>query len=255
MSLALTVLGGSPAWPNPGQAASGYVIESDETRLLMDCGSGIAAELRARDPGPLSAIVISHFHADHWFDLVPLHYAYLFGSWDTRPHPALHLPPGGRDVLDSVARSWGGAVATFDEAYEITEFDPDEPLQIGDLRLTFLATRHYTTCYAIRIESEGRTLVYSADSGPLDGLGGFALGAELFVCEASLPDARADDAERGHMTPAEAAATAVEAQAGRLLLTHVPAENGEARVLADARAIFPGVVDLAQPGLRIDVGS
>ena len=29
MSLALTVLGGSPAWPNPGQAASGYVVESD----------------------------------------------------------------------------------------------------------------------------------------------------------------------------------------------------------------------------------
>ena len=84
MSLAFTVLGGSPAWPNPGQAASGYVVESDGTRLLMDCGSGIAAELRARDPGPLTAIVISHFHADHWFDLVPLHYAYLFGNWNTR---------------------------------------------------------------------------------------------------------------------------------------------------------------------------
>ena len=102
MSLTLTVLGGSPALPNPGQAASGYVIESDTTRLLMDCGSGIAAELRARDPGPLTAIAISHFHADHWFDLVPLHYAYLFGDWNTRPHPELHLPPGGRDILDSV---------------------------------------------------------------------------------------------------------------------------------------------------------
>jgi ribonuclease BN (tRNA processing enzyme) len=255
MSLALTVLGGSPAWPNPGQAASGYVIESDTTRLLMDCGSGIAAELRARDPGPLTAIAISHFHADHWFDLVPLHYAYLFGNWNTRPHPELHLPPGGRDILDSVARSWGGTVATFDEAYQIGEFDPGRRLEIGDLRLTFLETRHYTTCYAIRIESGERTLVYSADSGPLDGLGRFAERAELFVCEASLPDADADDRERGHMTPAEAAATAVEAAAGRLLLTHVPAESGLERVLADARGVFPGSVDVAQPGLRIEVGS
>ena len=254
MSLALTVLGGSPAWPNPGQAASGYVIESDTTRLLMDCGSGIAAELRARDPGPLTAIVISHFHADHWFDLVPLHYAYLFGNWDSRPHPDLHLPPGGRDILDSVARSWGGTVATFDDAYGISEFDPAAPLEIGDLRLTFLETRHYTTCYAIRIESGERVLVYSADSGPLDGLGEFARGAELFVCEASLPHATADDAERGHMTPAEAATTAVAAEAGRLLLTHVPAENGEARVLADARGVFAGTVQIAHPGLRIEVG-
>jgi ribonuclease BN (tRNA processing enzyme) len=253
MSLALTVLGGSPAWPNPGQAASGYVVESDGTRLLMDCGSGIAAELRARDPGPLTAIVISHFHADHWFDLVPLHYAYLFGNWNTRQQPDLHLPPGGRDVLDSVARSWGGTVATFDDAYAITEFDPAAPLQIGDLRLSFLATRHYTVCYAIRIECGGRTLVYSADSGPLDGLADFAEGAELFICEASLPDATADDPERGHMTPAEAAVTAVEAGAGRLLLTHVPAESGEERVLSDARAVFPGTVDVAHPGLRIEV--
>ena len=254
MSLALTVLGGSPAWPNPGQAASGYVVESDGTRLLMDCGSGIAAELRARDPGPLTAIVISHFHADHWFDLVPLHYAYLFGNWNTRQQPDLHLPPGGRGVLDSVARSWGGTVATFDDAYAITEFDPTAPLQIGDLRLSFLATRHYTVCYAIRIESGGRTLVYSADSGPLDGLADFAEGAELFICEASLPNATADDPERGHMTPAEAAVTAVEAGAGRLLLTHVPAESGEERVLSDARAVFPGTVDVAHPGLRIEVG-
>ena len=83
---------------------------------------------------------------------------------------------------------------------------------------------------------------------------GFAEGAELFVCEASLPDATADDPERGHMTPAEAAVTAVEAGAGRLLLTHVPAESGEERVLSDARAVFPGTVDVAHPGLRIEVG-
>ena len=253
MSLALTVLGGSPAWPNPGQAASGYVVESPQTRLLMDCGSGIAAELRARDPGPLTAIVISHFHADHWFDLVPLHYAYLFGDWNDRPHPALHLPPGGRDVLDSVARSWGGTVATFDDAYEMSEYDPAETLHIGDMALTFLPTRHYTVCFGIRIECGGQTLVYSADSGPLDGLVGFASGAGLFVCEASLPDAGADDHERGHMTPAEAATTAVDAGAGRLLLTHVPDESGEERVLGTARAVFPGTVDLARPGLRIEL--
>ena len=100
MGLALTVLGGSPAWPNPGQAASGYLVESARSRVLLDCGSGIASELRAHDPGPLTDIVISHFHADHWFDLVPLHYVFRYGIWKDRPRPALHLPPGGRTVLD-----------------------------------------------------------------------------------------------------------------------------------------------------------
>ena len=55
------------------------MVESDQSRVLLDCGSGIASEIRAHDPGPLTDIVISHFHADHWFDLVPLHYAYRYG--------------------------------------------------------------------------------------------------------------------------------------------------------------------------------
>ena len=96
--LRLTVLGGSPAWPNPGQAASGYLVETERVRMLVDCGSGVATELRAHDPGPLTDIVISHFHADHWFDLVPLHYAHRYGSWADRPHANLYLPPGGRAV-------------------------------------------------------------------------------------------------------------------------------------------------------------
>ena len=114
MGLALTVLGGSPAWPNHGQAASGYLVESARSRVLLDCGSGIASELRAHDPGPLTDIVISHFHADHWFDLVPLHYAYRYGSWSDRPRASLHLPPGGRSVLDRVAAVWDGSVETFE---------------------------------------------------------------------------------------------------------------------------------------------
>ena len=64
--------------------------------MLIDCGSGIAQELRAVNPPPLTDILITHFHADHWFDLVPLHYAFRYGSWRDRPKPLLHLPPGGR---------------------------------------------------------------------------------------------------------------------------------------------------------------
>ena len=82
----------------PGQAASGYLVESDTQRILVDCGSGIATELRAHDPGPLTAIVISHLHADHWFDLVPLHYAIRYGSWRGpaagRPAPAARAAGG-----------------------------------------------------------------------------------------------------------------------------------------------------------------
>ena len=252
--LRFTVLGGSPAWPNPGQAASGYLVETDQVRMLLDCGSGIATELRAHDPGPLTDIIISHFHADHWFDLVPLHYAHRFGSWSDRPRATLHLPPGGRAVLDTVASVWDGSVETFEAAWEIEEYDPQADLRVGDLRLSFSPTKHYTTCYAIKIDSPEATIAYSADTAPTERLARFAHGADLFVCEAALADAATDDVgERGHMDAAEAGREATRAGVARLLLAHVPAEIGAERVLEMARSEYSGPIDIAGPQLTIEL--
>ena len=49
MAVRLTVIGSSPAWPNPGGACSGYLVEG---RLLLDCGPGVLAKLREREPWP-----------------------------------------------------------------------------------------------------------------------------------------------------------------------------------------------------------
>ena len=45
-SVKFTVVGCSPAWPNPGSAHSGYLVEEAEGRLLLDCGPGVLADLR-----------------------------------------------------------------------------------------------------------------------------------------------------------------------------------------------------------------
>jgi hypothetical protein len=78
-----------------------------------------AGRTQALDTRPLTDVLITHFHADHWFDLVPLHYAFRYGSWHDRPKPALHLPPGGRGVLDTVASVWDGSVETFEAVHAV----------------------------------------------------------------------------------------------------------------------------------------
>ena len=68
----LTVIGSSPAWPNPGSAHSGYMLEADGSRVLLDCGPGVLGRLREHAKWPdIDAIAITHFHLDHWGDLVP----------------------------------------------------------------------------------------------------------------------------------------------------------------------------------------
>ena len=96
----LTVAGCSPAWPNPGGAHSGYVVEQESGRLLLDCGPGVLPRLRQREGWPrLDAIAISHFHLDHWGDLVPWTWGLMFGPGSEVEPPELWLPPGGTDQL------------------------------------------------------------------------------------------------------------------------------------------------------------
>src|SRR3954468_5115601 len=46
MNVKLIVVGCSPAWPNPGSAQSGYLVQAGGRRLLMDCGPGVLARVR-----------------------------------------------------------------------------------------------------------------------------------------------------------------------------------------------------------------
>src|SRR5436309_15283527 len=68
----LTVVGCSPAWPNPGGAQSGYLVEGRDRRLLLDCGPGVRPRLRAAAGRPrLDATALTRFHRAHWGGLVP----------------------------------------------------------------------------------------------------------------------------------------------------------------------------------------
>src|SRR5262252_9405307 len=69
----LTVLGGCGAWPEPGQACSGFLLEHDGFRLLIDAGyATLPRLLQLVRPGLVDAVLISHGHPDHCADLNPL---------------------------------------------------------------------------------------------------------------------------------------------------------------------------------------
>jgi len=226
------VVGCSPAWPNPGGSHSGYLLEADGDRILLDCGPGVLPRLRAEEGWPrIDAIVISHFHLDHCGDLVPWLWGCLTGG--APPAPALRVPPGGRDELAALA-------SRFDEAFDVHEYDG--PFDTAGFHVTPYRVSHYTQpTWGLRVERGGVVLAYSADSGPTDALVELARDADLFVCEATL--AGVEPEPRGHLTADEAAGFARRAGAKRLLLTHRPVE-------LDA----PGV-EVARDGLQLDLSS
>src|SRR6201995_2277045 len=91
----LTVLGKSPAWQDASGACSGYLIREQDLLLLLDCGSGGFGNLRATcDYTEVDAVLITHLHPDHFFDLVAMGCALRYSPRAPLPRPALYVPPG-----------------------------------------------------------------------------------------------------------------------------------------------------------------
>src|SRR3954466_15164378 len=221
----LTVVGCSPAWPNPGGAQSGYLLEGPG-RLLMDCGPGVLARLRASNGAgwpKVDAIAISHFHLDHWGDLVPWVWGTMWGLGHEYEKPELWLPPGGREELAAFGVRFG-TPDMFIRVFEPKEYAEGEEFEAAGLKLVPTRLPHYTVqTYGFRVSNTTRTLAYSGDSGPSDRLGRLppggrpsprrgdrvarlAEGVDLFLCEATLERGESDGEPRGHLSADEAVA-------------------------------------------------
>ncbi len=247
----LTVVGSGTSQPQPETAASGLLIETATTAVLVDCGQGIIRELMAiRDPRELDAIVIGHMHADHYIDLVSLRYLL---PWEgaAGAHMPILLPPGGKARLDALAIAVSERPQFFDDAYSILEYDPSHRLHVGDLTIAFVPGQHYVPAWGCLIsDPTGARIAISGDTGPSDGFAVAARGADLVVVEATLANAAFDDPHRGHMTPEEAIEMADQAAAERVVLVHFRAELRDR--IERACASRPGAV-AGYPGLQIEV--
>lgn len=262
----LIVLGGSAAAPNPGDASAGYLVVGGETSILLDCGSGVVSKLREhRDPRALSAVVISHLHSDHTLDLVALRYTLQYAPPGPGAAIPLYLPPQGQEFLGRLGAVFASGNERPDDFWDRTltlhDYTPHlasgAPLHIGGFALTFAPMQHYIPVWAIRIEevATGRTLTFSADTGPQAPLVEFARGSDVLLCEATLLEqtSGSDPAGWGHLTGREAGQIAAEAGVSRLVLTHLWRELGFERYRADASVAFHGPIELASAGLTISI--
>jgi ribonuclease BN (tRNA processing enzyme) len=229
MAVQITVIGSSPAWPNPGGAHSGYLLETGEpgSRLLLDCGPGVLPRLRQSETWPhIEAIAITHFHLDHWGDLVPWVWGsfYLKANGEDLGRPHLWVYDGARAELETL----GGRLGfpdMFERAFELHEYRDGETFSAAGFDVTPSRLPHYTIeTYGFRVSREGLTVAYSGDSAPSDRLVDLARGADFFICEATLERGDLDGEPRGHLSAEEAIAAADAAGVGRLLLTHRPCE-------------------------------
>jgi ribonuclease BN (tRNA processing enzyme) len=252
----ITVLGKSPSWQDADGACSGYLVEEEGARLLLDCGNGVFSKLRRyRDYTTVDAVIVSHLHADHFLDLVPFAYALTYaprqqpgGGRAAPARPRLYAPGGAAETFRRVVGAWGSE-DLIETAFDLREYGASDVLQVGPLRVRFHEVPHFTTTYAVGISSAdgGGRFTYGADSGPNEEVVRFADGADLLMIEATLPRPEREG-PRGHLTPAEAGEHGLRARVRRLVLTHISDELDELWARAEAEHAFGGPVLIAHEG-------
>jgi ribonuclease BN (tRNA processing enzyme) len=246
----LTIIGPGPAYTRRRLSSSCYLVEHGSAALLLDLGHGSFANLaRRREPASLTAILISHLHPDHHIDLVPLRHYLMYA-----PHPAGHVALHGPADLRRRYDELNGEAGFLDVLGPEPALAPGDR-DIGPFHVTVGRVTHTDASFGFRVAVAGGLgsgLVYSGDCGRPEDLVALLRPGDVLLSEASFGNSRPVD-EVEHLTSAQAGQAALDGGASRLLLTHVLDENLRAAA-AGARRVFKGPVELARPGLRVEIG-
>ncbi|GAC1408247.1 MAG: MBL fold metallo-hydrolase [Candidatus Velthaea sp.] len=244
----VTVVGSSSSVPRPQRACSSYLVQDDETSIVLDLGTGAFSNLRQYvDYDRLDAVVISHMHADHFIDLIPLRYALRYGALRRETKLPLYLPPDGERMLYHLVSAFAdeGAGDFLGEVFDVRTFEPGKPLRINSGTLRFAHTAHYIPAFAIRYDRSGQSVTYSADTAPDHRVVEIARGTDMFICECTLLAGDVENGMRGHSSAFEAGEMAHSAGAGSLVLTHYSDAARAHDLDESARQAFTGGVIVA----------
>lgn len=246
----LTVLGSGVMLPTRARSPAGYLVESGTTRILLDCGHGTIARLVQRDVDlySINAVCVTHFHTDHFTDVLPL----VHGRWvedvnNKRPHTPLALV-GPQTLAERLQKLRAVYWPEPNEAYPISIHE-DVPVTVGTLAVQPFPVEHvpWFPCVGFKIREGERSLVYTGDVHRIAGavVDRVLTGASLLLVEAG-----AVRAQGTHLTPQGALEIAHRAGIPRVVLTHIRA----ARV-PDVRAAVAHAphVQIADDGMVVDL--
>lgn len=247
MTFSLTVLGSSGMFGTTDRACAGYLVECDDARILVDCGSGTWRNLLGHiDHASLHGVVLSHRHPDHVSDLFQVFHARRYGGPEPLEKIPLWAPAETLDRLTTFAKE-------LDEAFVLNAVAPGDSLDEGGITFTFFEMAHPPETVGIRMERDGEAIAYSSDTGPDADLSALAGGAAVFVCEATLQNS--DEAWEGHLSAAQAGEAAAAAGAKKLVLTHLPPGRDYGLSWTEAhKTSGDAEVQLASDGLKVEVG-
>lgn len=231
----VTILGWWGTFPKGGEATSGVMIETNEGKFLLDCGSGVLSKyFLTSNIAELQGVLLTHLHYDHMGDLGSLQYAV---------NHALRVGLRQQKLKVYAPRTpekmWEAIQYPFTESIPLTD---GVVIEVAGTKVTVQKVNHTIECYSFRVEKDGKTVIYYTDTTYRPDGAAFLKGADLLICGAPVTEGSRHTTGVGHMSDLEAGQSALDGGVGQLCLFHLPSDSDPAVMRQRAASVFGGPV-------------
>ena len=221
----VTFIGTGDAFGAGGRRQSAVLLRTGSGTVLIDCGATTCGGLHAigAERDEIDAIVVSHFHGDHFGGIPLLLLAAIYEDRRSRPL-VIAGPPDIEARVYALAAAMGHDLTKHEWPFriEFREVPPGAAQSIGPARIASFETKHQLEAHphGYDIRCGGHRVVYSGDTGWFAALPRHAAGADLFICECTYHSRVLDF----HLNYELLCDRQREFDCGRMMLTHLGSE-------------------------------
>jgi ribonuclease BN (tRNA processing enzyme) len=218
----LVFVGTSDAFGAGGRRQSAMLLRARQGAALLDCGTTTCTGLSALgiSRSEIDAIVVSHFHADH-FGGIPTFV--LAAIYEDRRRQLLRIagPRGVESRVRAAAAALGHSFEDRQFPFPLSfhELPPGADHEVGPICLRTFETKHQldSSPHGLSVQVGPKRMAFSGDTGWFDGLPVQVRGADLFVCECTLLTPQFEY----HLSLEELTQQRGTFDCGRMILTHL----------------------------------
>ncbi len=257
------ILGAGGAVPTATHNPAAYWVVVDDQKLMLDPGPGAMVRLLQSGLAPkgvdgIDLILLSHLHPDHSLDLIALLFAAHSPICLSEKPLRVLGPVGLKALLGKFRDIYGRWLDPRHRTLNVVEWDENQTLALcGGGKVAPFQVNHpqdHLSDEALGYrftDADGKTAVFSGDTGACPALNKAAQGADLLVVECSVPD---DLETPGHMHPSVVGALCAESRPGHVVLTHQYPAAAAMDLVKEIAQYFDGKISQARDGDSYQVG-
>jgi ribonuclease BN (tRNA processing enzyme) len=236
-------VGTSDAFGAGGRRQSAILLRGPSGSVLLDCGMTTLGGLRELqiDPGEVDAILVSHYHGDHFGGIPSLLLAALYEDARTKPL-RIAGPPGVQQRVHELARAMAYEIENREWTFPIhfQELTEGRSQQVGPVSASSFRVLHqpHTCPHGLLVETGREHVAYSGDTGWFDALPGHVNGSDLFICECTYHK----NGFEFHLNYEHLAERKADFDCGRMILTHLGLEMYDRRGEGEFETADDGLV-------------